>query len=66
MTDRQDIHKSCKSIETLVNVLNDYCEALGAVVIIQKKLVKALRECAGVKSTAETAGNVPWCIWSME
>lgn len=57
VADRQDIHKSCKSIETLVNVLNDYCEAINAIAAIRKKLAKALRESATVRSTTETAGK---------
>lgn len=56
IADRQDIHKSCKSIENVVNILNDYCEAISAVATIQKKLAKALRDCGSIKSTAETAG----------
>ncbi|KAJ3574183.1 hypothetical protein NP233_g1929 [Leucocoprinus birnbaumii] len=57
VSERQDIHKSCKSLETLLNVLNDYCEAATAVVALQKKLAKALRETASSKVTNETAGN---------
>ncbi|KIM39796.1 hypothetical protein M413DRAFT_446723 [Hebeloma cylindrosporum] len=55
--DRADIHKSCKSIENLLNVLNEYCEAAGAVVALQKKLAKALRETAGIKFTGEIPAN---------
>ncbi|KAI0077308.1 hypothetical protein K474DRAFT_1661940 [Panus rudis PR-1116 ss-1] len=55
--ERADIHKSCKSIEVIVNCLNDYCEAANAIVTIQKKLAKALRESAQTKSTAEIAAN---------
>ncbi|KAJ7650154.1 hypothetical protein FB45DRAFT_887106 [Roridomyces roridus] len=57
LAERVDIHKSCKSLETLLNVLNDYCEAAGAVVILQKKLAKALRETANLKVTGEIASN---------
>ncbi|KAJ6494870.1 hypothetical protein C8R47DRAFT_1012168 [Mycena vitilis] len=57
LAERVDIHKSCKSLETLLNVLNDYCEAAGAVVLLQKKLAKALRETAGLKVTGEIAAN---------
>jgi len=56
LADRADIHKSCKSMESLLSVLNDYCEAAGAVVLLQKKLSKALRETAGLKVTGEIAG----------
>ncbi|KAG7451202.1 uncharacterized protein BT62DRAFT_926854, partial [Guyanagaster necrorhizus] len=55
--DRADVHKSCKSLETLLGVLSDYCEAAEAVVILQKKLVKALRESAGLKTTTDIAAN---------
>lgn len=58
LAERADIHKSCKSLETLLNVLNDYCEAAGATVILQKKLAKALRETAGMKTTGEIAGSL--------
>ncbi|KAF8071920.1 hypothetical protein FPV67DRAFT_906263 [Lyophyllum atratum] len=57
LAERLDIHKSCKSLETLLNVLNDYCEAAGATVILQKKLAKALRDTAGMKTTGEVAAN---------
>ncbi|KAF8206371.1 hypothetical protein K438DRAFT_1817076 [Mycena galopus ATCC 62051] len=57
LAERVDIHKSCKSLETLLNVLNDYCEAAGAVVLLQKKLAKALRETAGMKVTGEIAAH---------
>ncbi|KAF5359746.1 hypothetical protein D9756_003444 [Leucocoprinus leucothites] len=57
VAERADIHKSCKSLEILLNVLNDYCEAATAIVTLQKKLAKALRETAGSKVTNETAGN---------
>ncbi|KAG6842324.1 hypothetical protein C0991_010613 [Blastosporella zonata] len=57
LVERTDIHKSCKSLETLLNVFNDYCEAAGAIVILQKKLGKALRETAGMKTTGDIAAN---------
>ncbi|CAA7267113.1 unnamed protein product [Cyclocybe aegerita] len=56
-TERTDIHKSCKSIEALLNILNEYCEAAGAVVALQKKLAKSLKDMASLKTTAETAAN---------
>jgi hypothetical protein len=37
--------------------LNDYCEAAGAVVALQKKLAKALRETAALKVTGDIAGT---------
>ncbi|KAG6813399.1 hypothetical protein H0H92_011377 [Tricholoma furcatifolium] len=57
LSERSDIHKSCKSLETLLNVLNDYCEATGAIVLLQKKLAKALRETAAMKTTDEVPAN---------
>ena len=55
LADRPEIHKSCRSLETVVNLLNDYCEVARAVVLLQKKLGKALREAAGLKATTEIA-----------
>ena len=55
LAERVDVHKGCRSLETLLNVLNDYCEAAGAVVLLQKKLAKALREASGMKVTGEIA-----------
>ncbi|KAJ3866026.1 hypothetical protein EV359DRAFT_37495 [Lentinula novae-zelandiae] len=57
LAERIDIHKSCKSFETLLSVFNDYCEAASAVVTLQKKMAKALRETAGMKVTGEIAAN---------
>ncbi|ESK94678.1 hypothetical protein Moror_14314 [Moniliophthora roreri MCA 2997] len=57
LAERLDIHKSCKSIENLLAVFNDYCEAAGAIVTLQKKLSKALRETAGMKVTNDIAAN---------
>lgn len=55
--DRQEIHKSCKAIETLVNALNDYAEAASAIIALQKKLAKTLKEAAGLKSTTDIVGE---------
>ncbi|THG99742.1 hypothetical protein EW026_g2666 [Hermanssonia centrifuga] len=57
IADRTGIHKSCKSLEVVVNVLNDYCEAANALVAIQKKLAKAVREAASAKSINDIASN---------
>ncbi|KAG6849780.1 hypothetical protein H0H93_005165, partial [Arthromyces matolae] len=57
LAERADIHKSCKSLETLLGVFNDYCEAAGSIVLLQKRLAKALRETAGMKTTGEIAAN---------
>lgn len=54
--ERTDIHKSCKSIENLLNILNEYCEVAGAVFVLQKKLAKALREIAGLRITGDISG----------
>jgi hypothetical protein len=56
LVERTDIHKSCKSLEAVVNLLNDYCEAAGAVVQLQKKLAKSVRDVANLKITPEYAG----------
>lgn len=56
LVERTDIHKSCRSLENVLNVLNEYCEAVGVIVALQKKLAKALRETAGLKATGEIAG----------
>ncbi|KAL1747104.1 hypothetical protein HDZ31DRAFT_61549 [Schizophyllum fasciatum] len=61
LSERSDVHKSCKALETLLNILNDYCEAAGAVVMLQKKLAKALKETAGQKATGELASNALHC-----
>ncbi|KAF9816639.1 hypothetical protein IEO21_03944 [Rhodonia placenta] len=57
LSDRNEIHKSCKTLESVVNVLNDYCEAANAILTLEKKLAKALREAAGVKCVAEIPAN---------
>jgi hypothetical protein len=57
LAERTDIHKSCKALEVVVNLLNDYCEAAGAVVQLQKKLAKAVRDAASLKTTSEIAGT---------
>ncbi|KAI0706761.1 hypothetical protein C8T65DRAFT_577221 [Cerioporus squamosus] len=57
LAERNEIHKSCKTLESVVNILNDYCEAANAIVSLQKKLAKALREAASVKCVAEIPAN---------
>ncbi|THH16387.1 hypothetical protein EUX98_g9305 [Antrodiella citrinella] len=52
IAERADIHKSCKSIELLVNIFNDYCQVADTLVALQKKLAKALRDSASGKATA--------------
>ena len=58
---RNEIHKSCKTFETVVNYLNDYSEAVTSIVGIQKKLAKALRDAASTKTTSEVAGMPEQC-----
>lgn len=57
VAERADIHKSCKAIEGLVNLLNDYCDATTAIVAIQKKLAKAMREAASIRCNSEAASK---------
>ncbi|KAH9941344.1 hypothetical protein B0H21DRAFT_753240 [Amylocystis lapponica] len=57
IAERLDIHKSCKTLEVVVNILNDYCEAVNAIVLLQKKLAKALKEAAVVKCIGEVPAN---------
>lgn len=58
---REDIHKSCKSLETVVNLLNGYCEAASTMVVLQKKLVKTIRDAASMKASPTVASNHPFC-----
>ena len=60
--ERQDIHKSCRTIEALLSVLNDYCEAASAFAAVQKKLAKALKEAAGLKTNVQFAGGSILCV----
>ncbi|KZT06136.1 uncharacterized protein LAESUDRAFT_813047 [Laetiporus sulphureus 93-53] len=57
VADRNDIHKSCKTLEVVVNVLNDYCEAANAILSLQKKLARALRDASSVRCVAEIPAN---------
>lgn len=56
LAERSDVHKSCKSLESLLNILNEYCEAVSVVVALQKKLAKVLKETAGLKVTGDNPG----------
>jgi len=58
VAERVDIHKSCRALEAIVNLLDDYSEAARAVVTLHKKLAKALKDVAAVKPTGEVPGNV--------
>ena len=55
VAERADLHKSCKFVETLLNILSEYCEAAAIVLSLQKKLAKALKDVATSKATAEIA-----------
>ncbi|KAI0759588.1 hypothetical protein BD413DRAFT_596358 [Trametes elegans] len=57
LAERAEIHKSCKTLESVVNILNDYCEAANAIVQLQKKLAKALREAAASKCVSDIPAN---------
>ncbi|KAL5525506.1 hypothetical protein ACEPAG_6842 [Sanghuangporus baumii] len=57
LTERTDIHKSCKALESIVNAFNDYCQAAEALALVQKKLARALKDAVGLKGTNELAGN---------
>ncbi|KAH6909110.1 hypothetical protein BKA70DRAFT_1277480 [Coprinopsis sp. MPI-PUGE-AT-0042] len=57
IAERSDVHKSCKSLESLLNILNEYCEAVSVVVALQKKLAKVLKETAGLRVTGENPAN---------
>jgi hypothetical protein len=56
VAERADIHKSCRALEVIVNLLDDYSEAARAVVTLHKKLAKALRDAATVKPMGEIPG----------
>lgn len=58
LAERTDIHKSCKSLETIVNAFNDYCRAADTLAIAQKKLAKSLREAAGLKGMGDIVGEL--------
>lgn len=57
LAERADIHKSCKAIESLLNVLDDYSQVASAMATLEKKLGKAMRELASLKITANVAGE---------
>lgn len=64
LAERAEVHKSCKTLESVVNILNDYCEAANAIVQLQKKLAKALREAASPKCVSEIPGmSEPMVGW---
>lgn len=56
VAERPDIHKSCKALEVVVNLLDDYSEAARAIVTLNKKLAKALRDVVTAKPTGDIPG----------
>lgn len=54
--DRVVIHKSCRALKAIVDLLDDYSEAARAIVTLHKKLAKALKDAATVKPTGEIPG----------
>lgn len=56
VAERLDIHKSCKALEVVVNLLDDYSEKARDMVTLNKKLAKALRDVAAVKPTGVIPG----------
>lgn len=60
LADRAEVHKSCKSLELIANVLNDYCQAADIMVSTQKKLSKALREAHNLKGVNDIVGENEW------
>ncbi|GJJ08311.1 hypothetical protein Clacol_002522 [Clathrus columnatus] len=55
--ERADIHKSCKSLESVTSLLVNYIETLNSLISINKKLAKALRDTASVKGTNGIPAN---------
>lgn len=53
LIERAEVHKSCKALEVVVNLFNDYCQAANAAAQVEKKLAKALRDAASCKATSE-------------
>lgn len=54
--ERADVHKSCKALELVVNLFNDYCQAAESLSAMQKKLAKAVKDAAACKGTGEIVG----------
>jgi hypothetical protein len=53
VAERGDIHKSCRALEAIVHLLDDYSEAARAIVTLHKKLARALKDAVAVKPTGE-------------
>ena len=57
LADRAEVHKSCRSLEQIANVLNDYCQAADLLASTGKKLAKALKEVQSLKGTSDVIGR---------
>ncbi|EJD49643.1 hypothetical protein AURDEDRAFT_112472 [Auricularia subglabra TFB-10046 SS5] len=57
LIERAEVHKSCKALEAVVNLFNDYCQAAAAAAQVEKRLAKALRDAASCKATSEPPFN---------
>ena len=56
LLERTEIHKSCKALELVVNVFDEYCQAAEAMASAQKKLYRALKDTSSCKGTGDAAG----------
>ena len=54
--ERNDVHKSAKCLETIVNALGEYSQLATLLAAVQKRLAKALREAAANRATSDTPG----------
>ncbi|KDQ15943.1 hypothetical protein BOTBODRAFT_173603 [Botryobasidium botryosum FD-172 SS1] len=55
--ERNDVHKSAKCLETIVNALGEYSQLATLLAAVQKRLAKALREAAANRATSDTPAN---------
>ncbi len=54
--DRSDVHRSSRSLEQIVGLFHDYCQAASACATIKKKLSRAMKEASQAKGTHPIAG----------
>jgi len=54
--ERNQVHQACRSLESVVNIYADYCQAVGAAMQFEKRLAKSLREAASCAAVTEAAG----------
>ena len=54
--ERDEIHKSAKTLENVVGLLYSYCQTLSTLASIQKRLGRALKDASQVKGTHSTPG----------